>query len=99
VSVGAFAEELVSVVLIGLGQREILDPFVDLPKQRLILGKPFLSRVHRHNVASGPTFGSTDLRDTRLAMAEENRKGVLSMLMILVATCETTLHTRSSRRS
>ena len=98
-SVGAFAEELVSVVLIGLGQREILDPFVDLPKQRLILGKPFLSRVHRHNVASGPTFGSTDLRDTRLAMAEENRKGVLSMLMILVATCETTLHTRSSRRS
>ena len=44
--VGALAEELVDVVLVGVREREILDPFVYLAEQRLIAGQPSLSLVH-----------------------------------------------------
>ena len=44
--VGALAEELVDVVLVGVRDREILDSFVYLAEQRLIPRQPYLSRVH-----------------------------------------------------
>ncbi len=44
--VGALAEELVDVVLVGVCDREILDSFVYLAEQRLIPRQPSLSRVH-----------------------------------------------------
>jgi hypothetical protein len=47
VGVGALTEELVNVVLVGVAEREVLDSFVDLAEQRLILRQPSLSRVHR----------------------------------------------------
>src|SRR6185503_10178004 len=55
--VGALAEELVNVVLVGVALREILDPFVYLAEQRLVPRQPSLSRVHRAHRSVRPKRG------------------------------------------